>query len=84
MTKKHADSIAKSQLLSIESKLGLNDLFGGKMVKYTFRIPFNLREAVKQECKANRVRKGEVRPYSCRTIQKYGWCLGDECPRLKK
>ena len=32
---------------------------------------------------ANRVEKGDVRPYSCRTIRKYGWCLGDECPRLK-
>jgi hypothetical protein len=32
---------------------------------------------------ANRVEKGEVGPYSCRTIRKYGWCLGDECPRLK-
>jgi hypothetical protein len=32
---------------------------------------------------ANRVERGEVRPYSCKTIRKYGWCLGDECPRLK-
>ena len=32
---------------------------------------------------ANRVEKGEIRPYSCRTIRKYGWCLGDQCPRLK-
>ena len=28
------------------------------------------------------VEKNSIRPYSCRTIQKYGWCLGDECPRL--
>jgi len=32
---------------------------------------------------ANRVERSEIRPYSCRTIRKYGWCLGDECPRLK-
>jgi hypothetical protein len=31
----------------------------------------------------NRVNKNEVRNYSCRTIQKYGWCLGDQCPRLR-
>ncbi len=61
MTKKNADSIAKSQLLSIQSKLGLNDLFGGKMVKCTFRIPFNFREAVKQECKANGVSTCKIR-----------------------
>jgi hypothetical protein len=61
MTKKHADNTAKSQLLSIESNLGLDDLFGGKMVKCTFRIPFNLREAVKQECKANGVSTCKIR-----------------------
>jgi DNA primase large subunit len=27
----------------------------------------------------NKVEKDEVRPYSCRTIQKYGWCLGEDC-----
>jgi hypothetical protein len=32
----------------------------------------------------NRVGKDEIRPYSCRTIRKYGWCLGDECPRMVK
>jgi hypothetical protein len=32
---------------------------------------------------ANRVEKSQVRPYSCRTIQKYGWCLGNQCPKLK-
>jgi hypothetical protein len=31
----------------------------------------------------NKVDRNEVRPYSCRTIQKYGWCLGDECPKLR-
>lgn len=33
---------------------------------------------------SNWVEKGSFRPYSCRTIQRYGWCLGDECPRLEK
>ena len=33
---------------------------------------------------ANRVEKDNVRPYSCRTIQRYGWCIGEECPRLRK
>lgn len=28
--------------------------------------------------------KDETRAYSCRTIQRYGWCLGEECPRFKK
>lgn len=32
----------------------------------------------------NKVEKDEVRPYSCRTIGRYGWCLDDECPRLRK
>ena len=32
----------------------------------------------------NKVDKNEVRTYSCRTIQRYGWCQGDECPKLKK
>jgi hypothetical protein len=32
----------------------------------------------------NKVEKAVVRPYSCRTIRKYGWCLGGECPILKK
>ncbi len=32
----------------------------------------------------NEVDKKEVRPYSCRTIQRYGWCLGEECSRLSK
>jgi hypothetical protein len=32
----------------------------------------------------NKVEKNEVRPYSCRTIQRYGWCLGGECSRLRK
>jgi hypothetical protein len=27
----------------------------------------------------NKVDKNEVRPYSCTTIQRYGWCLGNEC-----
>lgn len=31
----------------------------------------------------NKVEKDEIRPYSCRTIRRYGWCLGDECPRLR-
>jgi hypothetical protein len=31
----------------------------------------------------NKVEKNDITPYSCRTIQRYGWCLGDECPRLK-
>ena len=30
------------------------------------------------------VDKGEITPYSCRTIQRYGWCIGDQCPRLKQ
>jgi hypothetical protein len=30
----------------------------------------------------NQVEKNLVRPYSCQTIQKYGWCLGEECPTL--
>jgi hypothetical protein len=30
----------------------------------------------------NKVEKDEVRHYSCRTIRRYGWCLGGECPRL--
>jgi hypothetical protein len=32
----------------------------------------------------NKVDKGEVRSYRCRTIQRYGWCIGDECPNLKR
>jgi DNA primase large subunit len=32
----------------------------------------------------NKVEKGEVRPYGCPTIRRYGWCLGDECPKLRK
>ena len=31
----------------------------------------------------NKVEKDEIRPYSCRTIRRYGWCLGEECPRLR-
>ena len=31
----------------------------------------------------NKVDRNEVRPYSCRTIQRYGWCLGVDCPRSK-
>jgi hypothetical protein len=30
------------------------------------------------------VEKSSIRPYSCRTIQKYGWCIGNECPKMKK
>jgi hypothetical protein len=30
------------------------------------------------------VEKGEITPYSCQTIQRNGWCLGDECPRLNR
>jgi hypothetical protein len=30
------------------------------------------------------VEKGEITPYNCRTIQRYGWCIGDQCPRLKQ
>jgi hypothetical protein len=33
---------------------------------------------------SNKVEKNEVRPYNCRTIQRYGWCLGEDCPRLKR
>jgi hypothetical protein len=29
----------------------------------------------------NKVDKSEVRPYTCRTIERYGWCLGNECPK---
>jgi hypothetical protein len=32
----------------------------------------------------NKVDKNEVRPYSCRTIQRYGWCLGVDCSRSKR
>jgi len=32
----------------------------------------------------NKVDKNEVRPYSCRTIQRYGWCQGIDCPRSKR
>jgi hypothetical protein len=32
----------------------------------------------------NKVDRNDIRPYSCRTVQKYGWCLSDECPRMKK
>ena len=32
----------------------------------------------------NVVESGSVRLYSCRTIQKYGWCIGEVCPRKKK
>jgi len=32
----------------------------------------------------NKVERGEIIPYSCRTIRRYGWCLGEECQRLRK
>jgi hypothetical protein len=31
----------------------------------------------------NKVEKDNVKPYSCRTIERYGWCLGNECHRQK-
>ncbi len=33
---------------------------------------------------ANKVEKDEVKPYCCRTIRRYGWCLREECHRLRK
>jgi hypothetical protein len=32
----------------------------------------------------NQVEKNLVRPYSCQSIQKYGWCLGEECSKTKR
>jgi hypothetical protein len=32
----------------------------------------------------NKVEKDEVRPYSCRTIRRYGWCLSNECNMFKR
>jgi hypothetical protein len=32
----------------------------------------------------NKVKKDEIRSYSCQTIQRYGWCLGEDCPRSKR
>jgi DNA primase large subunit len=29
----------------------------------------------------NKVDRDEIRPYSCPTIRRYGWCLSEECPR---
>jgi hypothetical protein len=31
----------------------------------------------------NKVEKDNVKPYSCRTIERYGWCLCNECHRQK-
>jgi hypothetical protein len=31
----------------------------------------------------NAVDKRKVLPYSCRTIQRYGWCIGSSCPMIK-
>jgi hypothetical protein len=50
---KHDYSIAKSMLFSIEETLGLNSLFEGKMVHYSFDCPLNLREAFNTETKEN-------------------------------
>jgi hypothetical protein len=47
------DSTVKRQLFSIERELGLEGLLEGKLVKQTVRIPFNLKEAFKRECRAN-------------------------------
>ena len=33
---------------------------------------------------SNKVDRNEVRSYSCPTIQRYGWCIGEECPRHKR
>lgn len=32
----------------------------------------------------NTVKKGQVRPYKCKTIAEKGWCLGEECPLFRK
>ena len=32
----------------------------------------------------NKVDKDDVTPYSCKTIQRYGWCIGNQCPRWKE
>jgi hypothetical protein len=50
----------------------LND-FDGSITRYQVNWFFT-----------NKVEKNEVRPYSCQTIQKYGWCLGEDCKRSKR
>ncbi len=30
------------------------------------------------------VEKSSIRPYNCRTVQRYGWCLNEDYPRYKK
>jgi hypothetical protein len=50
----------------------LND-FGDSITRYQVNWFFT-----------NKVEKNEVRPYSCQTMQKYGWCLGEGCTRSKK
>jgi hypothetical protein len=57
-------SSAKSELFSIEEMLGLNDLFGGKIVHIGFDCPENLRKALKQETHDN----GSS---YCKELQKY-------------
>jgi len=65
--KQTQDSSAKSMPFSVENAekyLGLEGLFDGKMTHLSFDCPKPLREAFKQECKANGTS-------TCKTLQHY-------------
>jgi len=62
--KKHADSIAGSMLREVASELGLEGLFGGKLVHLSFDCPLNLRKAFKQEIMENKSSQ-------CKELQKF-------------
>jgi hypothetical protein len=58
------DSTAKSSLSTIEEKLGINDLFSGKIKHLNFDCPPKLRDLFKEATKANGTSV-------CKELQKY-------------
>jgi len=61
---KQANSIAGSMLRDVASELGLEGLFGGKIVHVSFDCPLNLREAFKTEIMENKSSQ-------CKELQKF-------------
>jgi hypothetical protein len=64
MQNQHSESITRSMLSDVEKILGISGLFEGEMTHLSFDCPKNLREAFKQECKANGVSV-------CKMLQNY-------------